>query len=179
MFWHQERKGVHACLWHFQIWGQNSFLSSRDGFTCCVESTCALVCHQCLSHWPVVNDRPAVRVYISSHFSFQMFSFLQILIFKPQIFLAGELECTLNCLSLNEGLWLWSMDAFWPLMIALAASPGLLNEWKFYNRVTEPTDKCLFWACSFCQTTKMLWSCVTLALWLDASLIHVLQNKHI
>lgn len=69
---------------------------------------------------------------------------LQILIFKPQIFLAGELECTLNCLSLNEGLWLWWTDAFWPFMIALAASLELLNEWKFSNKVTVPTDKCLF-----------------------------------
>lgn len=103
----------------------------------------------------------------------------QILIFKPEIFLAGELEHALNCLSLNEGLWLWWTETFWPFMIAFAASLELLNEWKFYNRVTVPTDKCLFWACSLCQTTKMLWSCVTLALWLDASLIHVLQNKHI
>lgn len=81
--------------------------------------------------------------------SFQILVFrcsvsLQILVFKPQIFLARELECTLNCPSLNEGLWLWWTDAFWPFMIALSASLELLNEWKFYNRVTVPTDKSLF-----------------------------------
>lgn len=55
--------------------GKTLFISSRDGFTCCMESNCVLVCHQHLSHWPVVNSRPTVGVSVSSDFSFQMFSF--------------------------------------------------------------------------------------------------------
>lgn len=76
------------------------------------KSSCVLVCHHPLRHLSFGIDRAIVGVSTFSDFIFQVFDFFRDFDLEYQNLLAEELECTLYCVSLNEGLLLWWMDAF-------------------------------------------------------------------